>query len=139
MTTAKLLPRHRLLPLIVACLGLLCVLTLGTGRADAASAQLLQRQANSVVVQINLEQPAPANLIAELYFPPGVQIVSASPHPAKIDRNRGVVRWLLKATRPGTQLLQVSGNQPLRLSDFSARIRYRQPGSGQMVEINASQ
>lgn len=125
---------------LVPWLGSLCLFLLilhSAGRAEAVSARLFQDQPNSAVVEIVLTRPAPATVIVEVFLPPGLAITASSPNPAKIDRQKGSVRWLLKDTQPGTLQLKLVTNQPLRLADCTALIRFRQPGSGAMVEIMA--
>jgi hypothetical protein len=46
---------------------------------------------------------------------------------------------LLKDTGPGTVQVRLVTNQAVRLSDCKALIRYRQPGSGTLIEITAQQ
>lgn len=110
-----------------------------SGHAGGASARLFQDQPNSVIVEISLSRPAPNNLIVELFLPRGVTAAAGQPKPAKIERKKGSVRWLLKDTGPGTVQVRLVANQAVRLSECTALIRYRQPGSGTLIEITAQQ
>jgi hypothetical protein len=132
-------PRPR--PYAPACSLLLSLIFImaTAGRADAVSARFFQDQPNSAVVEISLSRPAPTNLIVEVFLPRGLAVTAGQPKPAKIDRKKGTVRWLLKDTQPGTVQLRLVVDQALRLSDCTALIRYRHPGSGNLIEITAQQ
>jgi uncharacterized protein (DUF58 family) len=132
--------RRRHLSATAGCFLLALVFLLATsGHADGVSARLFQDQPNSVIVEISMSRPSPNNLIVEVFLPRGVTVSAGQPKPAKIERKKGSVRWLLKDTGPGTVQVRLVANQAVPLPDCTAIIRYRQPGSGTLIEIIAQQ
>jgi len=121
-----------------ALFALVCLLATA-GQAAAVSAHLFQDQPNTAVVEISLSRPAPANLIVEVFLPRGLTVTAGQPKPAKIDQKKGSVRWLLKDPGPGTVQLRLVADRAVPLPDCTALIRYRQPGSGTLIEITAQQ
>ena len=87
-----------------------------------------------LVLQLSIQNPAPANLIVEQNFPPENTIISTAPQAKKIDNTLGNVKWLFKNTRNGILPLSIRLNTPLK-GDISAIVRYRTPQSGSFVEL----
>lgn len=131
--------RRRVYTTFCGFLFILVFLLTTNGYADGVTARLFQDQPNTAIVEISLSRPAPANLIVEVFLPRGLTVTAGQPKPAKIERKKGSVRWLLKDTGPGTVHLRLVANRSVRLSECTALVRYRQPGSGTLIEITAQQ
>jgi hypothetical protein len=89
---------------------------------------------NEVVLNLTIQNPAPANLIVEQYLSPENIIIGTSPLAKKIDNGQGSVKWLFKNTRSGSLSLTIRLNNPLS-GNVSAIVRYRAPHGGAFTEL----
>jgi hypothetical protein len=87
-----------------------------------------------IVLNLTIQNPAPANLIVEQYLTPDNQIIDTSPQAKKIDNSQGNVKWLFKNTRNGILSLSIRLSNPLN-GDISAIVRYRSPQGGAFTEL----
>lgn len=103
----------------------------------AVSGRYLSAGGKSVVLNLNVQNPSPSNLIVEQYLNPGNKIVSTSPRAKKIDNHHCKVKWLLKNIRSGNVTLSITLQAPLK-GQPNAMIRYRDPKGGAFTELNIS-
>ena len=87
-----------------------------------------------IVLDLTIQNPAPANLIVEQYLAPENTIINTSPRAKKIDNSQGNVKWLFKNTRNGILSLSIRLSKPLS-GDISAIVRYRSPQGGAFTEL----
>lgn len=105
--------------------------------AETVTAFLSQVKTQGVIIEINLVHPAPTNLIVQLNLPTRTEVLKINPSPAKINRQKGFIKWLLKDVLPGRLLVEITTRQSLSLAEVSALIRFRKPGKDDLVEIEA--
>lgn len=101
--------------------------TLVTGKYHSISG-------NEVVLNLSIQNPAPANLIVEQYLSPENAIVGTSPPAKKVDSVQGSVKWLFKNTRSGNLSLTIKLDSPF-IGNVSAIVRYRAPRGGAFTEL----
>ncbi len=89
---------------------------------------------NDIVLNLTIQNPAPANLIVEQYLSPENEIIATSPQAKKIDRVQGNIKWLFKNTRNGILSLSIRLSEPLS-GEISAIVRYRSPQGGAFTEL----
>ena len=136
MATLKIVLVRRL---IMICTALLIIGVAGPAACLAGSGKAtLSSQNDKLVVKVNLPSPPPVNLIAKLKLKKSMQVVSASPKAAKIDKEKSVVTWLIKKPQRSTLTFSVKTTPSAALSSASAVITYRSPGDGSLVTIQAS-
>jgi hypothetical protein len=87
-----------------------------------------------IVLNLTIQNPAPANLIVEQYLGPENKIVATSPQAKKVDNSQGNIKWLFKNTRNGILSLSLRLSKPLS-GDISAIVRYRSPQGGAFTEL----
>ncbi len=122
--------------LLLASLVLLALslLPLPASAVEPVSGSFLSAYGRTVTLEYRIIYPPPASLIIEQYFPPGHEIVRASPMPQKYSRNLGKMKWIFKNLRPGSHTVTVEFNWPVQASDIQATLRYRYPGRGLYIE-----
>lgn len=101
---------------------------------EPVSGRYLLAYGRTITLEYRIIYPPPASLIIEQYFPPGHEIVRASPMPQKYSRNLGKMKWIFKDLRPGSHTVTVEFNWPVQASDIQATLRYRYPGRGLHIE-----
>lgn len=89
---------------------------------------------NEVVLNLFIQNPAPANLIVEQYLSPENTVVGTSPPAKKVDSAQGSVKWLFKNTRSGNMSLTIRLDRPF-VGNVSAIVRYRAPYGGAFTEL----
>lgn len=87
-----------------------------------------------IVLNLTIQNPAPANLIVEQFLAPENTIIETSPQAKKIDNIQGNVKWLFKNTRNGHLTLSIRLGSSLS-GDISAIVRYRTPQGGAFTEL----
>ncbi len=87
-----------------------------------------------IVLNLTIQNPAPANLIVEQYLAPENKIIDTSPQAKKVDNSQGNIKWLFKNTRNGILSLSLRLSKPLS-GDISAIVRYRSPQGGAFTEL----
>jgi len=88
-----------------------------------------------IVLNLHIQNPAPANLIVEQYLSPQNSIVSTSPR-AKKD-SAGKIKWLFRNTATGKLSISIQLKSPLK-GKIRGVVRYRDPGSGAFIESQIS-
>lgn len=98
--------------------------TLVSGRYASSSG-------NRIVLNLNISNPAPANLIVEQFLSADNSIVSTSPKTKK--RSGGKLKWLFRNTSPGRLTLAIQLQSSLK-GTIRGVVRYRDPVSGNFIE-----
>jgi hypothetical protein len=106
--------------------------------AQEITAGLQKKGSAGFVLEVDLPKPAPGNIIAEIQYPPSLDVQTAQPRAAKIDRKKGLIKWLIKNARPGKLKLQAGFSQPFEKSTISGYVRYRTIQEGTLAEIEAA-
>ncbi len=130
-------PVHRYCFIVIAVLAL-TVIAVSNSEAIATDGLVTGKYISSsgvdIILNLTIQNPAPANLIVEQYFSPENKIIDTSPQAKKIDNNQGNAKWLFKNTRNGVLSLSIHLDSPL-LGDISAIVRYRTPQGGAFTEL----
>jgi hypothetical protein len=106
------------------------------GQAHASvSGKYLSASGNTLVLSLNLAKGSSA-IIVEQEMSAVNLVVSTSPPAGKVDAGGGKIRckWLFKNVRPGNITLSTRLSAPFK-GRVRAVVRYRQPGSGQFIEV----
>ena len=106
--------------------------------AQSVSATVSKQGAQTAIINIQLANPAPANLIVQMSLPPGNSLASASPKANKYDKKNNILKWLFKNTSPGSMHIAVTTQKPLAPERAPVLVRYRDPRSKQITEVRAS-
>lgn len=130
-------PANRYCPFLI--LFLATVMTLFYHyKANAAdnlvTGKYISSSGTDIVLNLTIQNPAPANLIVEQYLSPENNIVDTAPQAKKIDNAQGNIKWLFKNTRNGILSLSIRLSSPMA-GDISAIVRYRTPQGGAFTEL----
>lgn len=104
------------------------------GAGTLVSGRYLSASSTDIVLNLVIQNPAPANLIVEQYLSPENSIVDTSPQAKKVDAAQASAKWLFLNTRSGNLTLTIRLNEPLRGS-VRAIVRYRAPNDGSFTEL----
>lgn len=101
---------------------------------EPVSGRYISAFGRSVTLEYRVIYPPPASVIIEQFFPPGHEIVSATPMPQKYSSKLGKMKWIFKDLQPGSHIIAIEFNWPVQASDIQASLRYRYPGRGLYTE-----
>ena len=104
---------------------------------NLVSGRYLSAGGTTVVLNLSIHDPSPANLIVEQYLSPGNSIATTSPRAKKVDATQCKVKWLFRNTRSGNITLSIQLKEPLK-GQANAMIRYRDPNGGAFTELRIS-
>ncbi len=123
---------------ILSALWVILMITLGDGYLVFADTLVTGKyhsgSGNEVVLNLSIQNPAPASLIVEQYLSPENTIVGTSPPAKKVDSVQGSVKWLFKNTKSGNLSLTIRLDGPF-VGNVSAIVRYRAPHGGAFTEL----
>ncbi len=105
--------------------------------ANLVSGRYLSASGTTLVLNLTIQNPSPANLIVEQYLSPGNNIVSTSPRAIKIDASQSTVKWLFRNIQSGNLTLSIQLSAPMK-GKVNAKIRYRSPDDGSFTELRIS-
>ncbi len=98
------------------------------------SGKYVSSSGTDIILNLTIQNPAPANLIVEQYLSPENKIIDTFPIAKKIDSAQGNIKWLFKNTRNGILSLSIQLDSPL-IDEISAIVRYRTPRGGAFTEL----
>ncbi len=108
--------------------------SLASAADNLVSGKYVSSSGTDIVLNLTIQNPAPANLIVEQYLSPENIIIDTAPQAKKIDAAQGNIKWLFKNTRNGILSLTLRLENPLT-GDISAIVRYRAPQDGAFTEL----
>jgi len=117
-----------ILSTLIICQTTVAAKSLVTGQYSSSSGK-------QIVLNLQISNPAPANLIVEQLVPPENVILSSSPRAQK--SSHGKLKWLFRNTSRGQFSISINLKSPLQ-GMVSAVVRYRDPISGNFVESHIS-
>ncbi|MFH0781022.1 MAG: hypothetical protein V2B20_03590 [Pseudomonadota bacterium] len=127
--------RYRLILTAVLALTIIAASIHQVNAADSlVTGKYIFSSGADIILNLTIQNPAPANLIVEQYLSPENRIIDTSPQAKKIDNNQGNAKWLFKNTRNGVLSLSIHLDSPL-VGDISAIVRYRTPQGGAFTEL----
>ena len=115
------------------CVILFC-LNDNTEAASLVSGRYLSDSGTEIILNLSIQNPAPANLIVEQYLSAGNTIIDTDPKAKKVDAAQGNAKWLFLNTRSGSQTLTIRLREPLN-GRVNAIVRYRSPNDGSFTEL----
>jgi len=97
--------------------------------------QYLSAAGQDIQLLVTVSSPAPSTLIVIQNLPPGTVIDAASPAFNQYDAGKGEVKWLLTHVNPGRYTVSLRLQRPVVSGGISGDIRYKDPGSGRMINL----
>lgn len=133
----SILPVHRYYFILITVLAL-TIIAESNSEAWASDSLVTGKYISSsgvdIILNLTIQNPAPANLIVEQYLSPENKIVDTAPQAKKIDNTQGNAKWLFKNIRNGVLSISIHLDSPL-LGEISAIVRYRTPQGGAFTEL----
>ena len=133
----KPIPPFFIIVIFAACACCLSLLEPAACQAAPVSATVYLQNGSKAVLEINLANPVPASLIAQIALPPTARIATTSPGGAKIERGSNSVKWLLKNPSAGTIYLSVTSADGFDQKSLSGVVLFRRQPDGSLVKVNA--
>ncbi|HIJ78016.1 MAG: hypothetical protein OEY01_01750 [Desulfobulbaceae bacterium] len=106
-----------------------------TANDDLVTCRYLKATGHDIQLQINVAAPPPATIIVIQNIPAGITIKNSSPKINKLNNSKGRAKWLLKAIKPGSVLVEMSLDTPIKAGQLSGEIRYKNPATGMTVTM----
>ena len=103
---------------------------------DLITCRYLSSRGQNILLELTVGSPAPTMIIFIQKVPAEVDIINASPKFKKRDKIRGQAKWLLTGVKPGLIKLVMTGSKPIKSSEVSGEIRYKNPATGKMVTMS---
>jgi len=103
---------------------------------DLITCRYLSSKGQNILLELNIGSPAPSMLIFIQKVPAEAAIIKASPKFKKYDKTRGQAKWLLTGVKPGRIKMAMTLSKPIKSSEVSGEIRYKNPASGKMVTMS---
>ena len=122
--------------LLLILLALFWLFSTGVASArDLVSGKYISSTGTTIVLELNITKPPPANLIVHQFFPAGVNMVNSRPQAMKYDRKKGKAKWLIKKVRSGKMQFIMELSEPIGPGSVRAEVRCRDRKTGEMTDI----
>ena len=112
---------------------LLFVFAFHTDALADVSGSFIQKNAATVIIQVETTPPPPGAYIVEVQVPAGVNITGLKPESSGYNRKKGMVKWLLKNPGTGRKDLVIIFAGAVDASSLKGVIHYRHPVSGHSI------
>lgn len=118
--------------LLVFLGGILPNISKASGLVDC---KYIKSQGKEIKITVDIASPPPATVIIIQNLPTGVSISQSSPPVKKFNSKKGEAKWLLKGVKPGTMIMAMRLNQPVKSNEISGEVRYMDPTTGAMIKM----
>jgi hypothetical protein len=115
---------------------LLAILPMKVYAGDLVSARYIASEGQKIVMELEIQSPAPNTIIVIQHLPEGTGIKQSNPPFDKYDPKHGEAKWLLKKIKPGTLLISMETAGSVRSDEVKGEIRYKDPSTGTMSRIH---
>ena len=124
---------------LVACLAVILVGVVvfpGRGWAqDLISGKYLSSSGSTIVLELQIQDPPPGNIIVHQFLPKGVELIKTVPKVTKFSPKKGKAKWLLKKVRSGTMRISMELSGAIGPGTIRAEVRCRDQVTGKMTDI----
>lgn len=105
---------------------------------DLVSAKYITSDGQKIVMELNIQSPAPNTIIVIQHLPKGTVIKQSNPHFDKYNPKHCEAKWLLKKVKPGTFRITMETTGSVKACEVRGEIRYKDPLTGTMSEVQVS-
>ena len=102
---------------------------------NPVSYRYLSASGQDIRLEIVVAAPSPASLIVSQVLPDRILLEQSNPRFQKYNPAQGEVSWLFTDLRPGSYQLSMRLATPVAQGRLRGEIRYKDPGSGRMVQL----
>lgn len=106
-----------------------------TWARDLISGEYVSASGKTIILNLEIDDPPPGNLIVLQFIPGGVDLVSSDPPVMKYDKNAGKAKWLIKKVQPGKLSITMKLSESIQASSLRAEVLCRDQQTGKMVEL----
>ena len=93
------------------------------------SCNYLKASGNKIKLQINVSSPPPATI------PAGSTIKKSTPQVKKLNKTKGIAKWLFREIKPGTIMIEMTLDNPVQPGQLTGQIRYKNPETGMTIKM----
>ena len=117
---------------------LLAILPMKVYAGDLVSARYIASEGKKIVMELDIQSPAPNTVIVIQHLPKKTDIKQSHPPFDKYNPKHGEAKWLLKKIKPGTLRISMEIAGSVRSDEVKGEIRYKDPSTGTMSRIYVS-
>ncbi|MDL1959606.1 MAG: hypothetical protein LWX01_08620 [Deltaproteobacteria bacterium] len=117
---------------------LLAIFPMKVYAGDLVSARYITSEGQKIVMELEIQSPAPNTVIVIQHLPKGTDIKQSHPPFDKYNPKHGEAKWLLKKVKPGTLRISMEIAGSVRSGEVKGEIRYKNPSTGTMSRIYVS-
>ncbi len=103
--------------------------------SDTLSGTYLSASGPQIILQLDIGTPAPRALIVEQFISSQNTVTGTSPGAKKINREKGIIKWLFKNPAPGRLILTTNLDRPL-MGSIDTVVRFNTPNGGRMNQVH---
>jgi len=115
---------------------LLAILPIKVYAGDLVSARYITSEGQKIVMELEIQSPAPNTVIVIQHLPKGTGIKQSDPPFDKYNTKRCEAKWLLKKVKPGTLRISMEITGSVKSGEVKGEIRYKDPLTGTMSRIH---
>ncbi len=133
----KSTPLYSLLAWCIITIPLLCIaIQPAFSSSEEIAARYLQPRGTKIRWKIRIPSPPPAAVIVTQTIPAGTDIKSSSPQYSSYDKETGTVKWLLDNVKPGTMIMKMELDRPIRKKgEISGKITFQDKTTRPIAEV----
>jgi hypothetical protein len=117
---------------------LVAILSIKVYAGDLVSARYITSEGQKIVMELEIQSPAPNTVIVIQHLPKGTGIKQSLPPFDKYNPKHGEAKWLLKKVKPGTLRISMEIAGSVKSGEAKGEIRYKDPSTGTMSRIYVS-
>ncbi len=122
---------------LLCCL-LCCSVSLAADKDIQAGSQVTARyilEENTIILEFDIADPGPENIIVSQRLPKGTVIANAVPAFSTYQHKKGRAKWLLKNLKPGKHKIIIKLERPVDTAKIKASISFMNPNTGKLSKI----
>ena len=117
---------------------LLTILPTQIYAGDLVSAKYINSEGQKIVIELNIQSPAPNTVIVIQHLSKGTFIKQSDPPFDKYNPESCEAKWLLRKIKSGTLRISMETTGSVKASEVRGEIRYKDPLTGTMSKIQVS-
>ncbi|MFO8240424.1 MAG: hypothetical protein R6T90_05450 [Dissulfuribacterales bacterium] len=117
---------------------LLTILSSQICAGNLVSAEYITSEGKKIVMELKIQSPAPNTIIVIQHLPKDTGIKQSDPQFDKYNPKRCEAKWLLRKVKPGNLRILMETTGSVKAGEIRGEIRYKDPLTGTMSEVQVS-